>query len=147
MTDRSVANYTPRPAGIFGDSVTALSQSWRDSASTTTQTATSTTFNAVLGTGSGDFDALRADDTFTEGKYAYIRHIEAWNNCRWNQLGEQMALYHSLYNIRKEEPNWRNTNAWYIIQNDFDARVARLPLKWGYQVFSRGRYTWVPAKS
>lgn len=141
--DRHVPGYTPRPAGIFGDTLTTLSQNWKDSASgSSTQYARSTTFNAVLGFGSGDVDSLRKDDTFASGQYANVQVLESWNNCRWNQLGEQMALYHSIYSRQNPAPTWVTPGyQWFVQQNDFDAKTARLPLKWGYLVFSRGRYS------
>ncbi len=138
--DRHVAGYTPRPAGVFGDTVTTLSQNWTDAKSNKgTQYASSTTFNTVMGFGSGDANSLKADDTFASGQYACVQTLEMWNNARWNQLGEQMSLYHSLYNKHKAPPNWLN-GGWVIIQNDFDAGTAHVPLAWGYLVFSRGRY-------
>ena len=93
-----------------------------------------------MGFGSGDVNALQSDDSFTNGYYATVQTLEMWNNCRWNQLGEQMALYHSLYNRHRTPPAWVN-GGWAVIQNDFDAGTAHLPLKWGYLVFSRGRLT------
>ncbi len=140
VSDRTVPGYTLKPAGIFGDTITTLSQNWRDASSGSgTQYATSTTFNAVLGFGSGDANSLLADDSFSNGIYSCVQTLEMWNNCRWNQLGEQMSLYHSIYNLHKNPPSWLN-GGWVVIQNDFNPSAARLPLRWGYLVFSRGRY-------
>ncbi len=139
-SDRSLPTYTPRPSGVFGDTVTTLSQNWRDASSNTgTQYACSTTYNTVMGFGSGDSNALLPDDSFTNGYYATVQTLEMWNNARWNQLGEQMALYHSLYNKHRTPPSWVTPGNWAVIQNDFNAGTAHLPLKWGYLVFSRGR--------
>ena len=141
VSDRSVPGYTPRPAGVFGDTITTLSQNWRDASSNSgTQYACSTTFNTVMGFGSGDKNSLLSDDSFSSGSYACVQTLEMWNNARWNQLGEQMSLYHSLYNLHRSPPTWVN-NGWAVIQNDFNGSVAHLPLKWGYLVFGRGRLT------
>ena len=140
-SDRVLSGYTAKPSGVFGDTVTTLSQYWRDATSGNgTEYACSTTFNTVMGFGSGDVNSLQADDSFSNGYYATVQTLEMWNNCRWNQLGEQMALYHSLYNRHRTPPSWVN-GGWAVIQNDFDAGTAHLPLKWGYLVFSRGRLT------
>ncbi len=140
-SDRVLPGYTAKPSGVFGDTVTTLSQNWRDATSGTgTEYACSTTFNTVMGFGSGDVNSLQPDDSFSNGYYATVQTLEMWNNCRWNQLGEQMALYHSLYNRHRTPPAWVN-GGWAVIQNDFDAGTAHLPLKWGYLVFSRGRLT------
>ena len=135
-----VPGYTLKPAGIFGDTITTLSQNWRDASSSSgTQYACSTTYNAVLGFGSGDVNSLLPNDSFSNGTYACVQSLEMWNNCRWNQQGEQMSLYHSLYNLHKSPPSWLN-GGYIVIQNEFNPNSARLPLKWGYLVFSRGRY-------
>ncbi len=140
-SDRVLSGYTAKPSGVFGDTVTTLSQNWRDATSNTgTEYACSTTFNTVMGFGSGDVNSLQPDDSFSSGYYATVQTLEMWNNCRWNQLGEQMALYHSLYNRHRTPPAWVN-GGWAVIQNDFDPGTAHLPLRWGYLVFSRGRLT------
>ena len=139
VAQRTVAGYSLKPAGIFGDTITTLSQNWRDASSAGTQYACSTTFNAVLGFGSGDVNSLLANDSFSNGTYSCVQSLEMWNSCRWSQLGEQMSLYHSIYNLHKNPPSWLN-GGWLVIQNDFNANAARVPLKWGYLVFSRGRY-------
>jgi hypothetical protein len=135
-----VTGYTPKPAGIFGDTITTLSQNWRDASSASgTQYACSTTYNAVLGFGSGDINSLLPNDSFSNGAYSTVQSLEMWNNCRWNQQGEQMSLYHSIYNLHKNPPAWLN-GGFIVIQNEFNPMSARLPLKWGYLVFNRGRY-------
>ena len=141
VDERSVANYTPKPAGVFGDSVTVLSQNWTDANSlASTRAAKSTTYNGVLGYGSGDLNKLQLDDCFDSTPYSNVQVLETWNNTRWNQLGEQMALYHSIYNLHKN-PNWYGSGGgWFIQQSEYDARTTRLPVKWGYISFSRGRY-------
>ena len=139
VSDRTLPSYTLKPAGIFGDTITTLSQAWKDASSTGTQNASSTTYNAVLGFGSGNANELLSDDTFVNGSYANTLVLESWSNTRWNQLGEQMTLYHSIYNMHKTGMTF--AGGWQVIQNDFDFGTAHVPLKWGYLVFSRGRYT------
>jgi len=138
-SERLASGYTQKPSGVFGDSITTLSQNWRDASSTSTQYATSTTFNTVMGFGSGDTNSLLSDDSFSTGKYSFVQSLEMWNNARWSQGGEQMSLYHSLYNRHRATPSWLN-GGWVIIDNNYEPQTARLPLKWGYLVFSRGRY-------
>ena len=141
VDERSVVGYVPKPAGVFGDSVTVLSQNWTDANSlASTRAAKSTTYNAVLGFGSGDLNKLQLDDCFDSTPYASVLVLETWNNTRWNQLGEQMALYHSIYNLQKN-PNWYGPGGgWFIQQSEYDARTTRVPVKWGYIAFNRGRY-------
>ena len=140
-SDRTVAGYTPKAAGIIGDTVTTLSQNWKDSLSAngTTQYAQSTTYNASMIFGSGDSNSLLADDTFSNSTYSCVQTLEYWNNCRWSQGGNQMSLYHSLYNKHKAPPSWIS-GGWLVVENDYSPSTTRLPLKWGYLVFSRGRY-------
>ena len=138
-SQRLATGYTQKPAGVFGDSVTTLSQNWRDASSQSTQYAASTTYNAVMGFGSGDSNSLLSDDSFSTGKYSFVQSLEMWDNARWSQGGEQMSLYHSIYNRHRSPPSWLN-GGWAVIDPNFDAVTARVPLQWGYLVFNRGRY-------
>jgi hypothetical protein len=135
---RTVPGYTILPGGVFGDSVTELSNAWHDANSLNTQTACNTTINLVEGWSTCSANELRADDTYLDAaQRANPLWVENWSGVRRTMSGEEMVAWHSKYQTTTNE--WAG-GGW---QGDisYDAKAASLKLNWGVVNFVRDRET------
>ncbi len=135
---RTVSGYTILPGGVFGDSVTELSNAWHDANSLNTQTACNTTINLVEGWSTCSANELRSDDTYLDAAgRANPLWVENWSGVRRTMSGEEMVAWHSKYQTTTNE--WAG-GGW---QGDisYDSKAASLKLNWGVVNFVRDRET------
>lgn len=132
---RTVSGYTIQPAGVFGDSVTELSNAWRDANSRNTSNATSTTINLVEGWTTMSANELRADDTYTDpaGRANPI-WIENWAGARRSMSGEEFVNWHSKYGTATAQSygGWAGDIS-------YNPKATALKLNWGTVNFVRDR--------
>ena len=134
---RTVPGYTILPAGLFGDSMTELSNSWTDGNSMNTETARSTTYNLVEGWTTMDPNELRPDDTYLDPESrANPVWIENWNGARRTMSGEEFVVWHSKYGQNTSEAG--GGNGW-LGDISYDSKATALKLNWGGLIFVRDR--------
>jgi Tfp pilus assembly protein PilX len=101
---RTVSGYTIKPAGLFGDSITELSNAWTDTLSAVTQQASNTTYNLVEGWTTMSANELRSDDTYVDAAgRANPLWIEWWGGTRRTMSGEEFCVWHSKYGTSTSE--------------------------------------------
>jgi hypothetical protein len=133
---RTVSGYTIKPAGLFGDSITELSNAWTDTLSAVTQQASNTTYNLVEGWTTMSANELRSDDTYVDAAgRANPLWIEWWGGTRRTMSGEEFCVWHSKYGTSTSE----FFNGGWSGDISFDAKAAALPLSWGTVNFVRDR--------
>jgi hypothetical protein len=135
-SQRTVPGYTIKPAGLFGDSMTELSNGWTDTNSMNTQTAHSTTFNLVENWTTMAANELRADDTYLDPQSrANPLWIENWGSARRTMSGEEFCVWHSKYGANTSE----SYNGWWQGDISYDSKATALKLNWGATIFVRDR--------
>jgi len=133
---RTVPGYTILPAGLFGDSMTELSNSWTDTNSMNTETATATTFNLVEAWSTMSANELRPDDTYLDPtNRANPLWIENWYDVRRTMSGEEFVVWHSKYGQNTSEAN----GGYWLGDISFDSKATALKLNWGSLIFVRDR--------
>ncbi len=133
---RTVSGYTVKPAGLFGDSITELSNSWTDTNSMNTETASNTTYNLVEGWTSMDANELNANDTYSDADgRANPLWLENWGGARRTMSGEEFCVWHSKYGDNTIESN----NGGWLGDISYDSNVTNLKLNWGSLTFVRDR--------
>jgi hypothetical protein len=133
---RTVPGYTILPAGLFGDSITELSNSWTDTNSMNTETASSTTINLVEGWTTMGANELRPDDTYLDlASRANPIWIENWSGARRTMSGEEMVAWHSKYGQKTNE----GVGGGWLGDISYDTRATALKLNWGVLLFVRDR--------
>jgi len=90
-TDASVDTW--KPCAVIADAIDLLSNSWLDSASNTTQTASSTTFNTVFITGNVPTEYGQ----YSGGLENFPRFLENWSGKNVNISGGFIQLFRSNY--------------------------------------------------
>ncbi len=136
-SQRTVPGYTIKPAGLFGDSMTELSNAWTDTNSSNTQQASSTTYNLVEAWTTMSANELRSDDTYLDPSgRANPLWIENWAGTRRTMSGEEFCVWHSKYGTNTNELNYGNG---WVGDISFDAKATALNLNWGNVVFVRDR--------
>ena len=129
--------YVPKPAGVFADGITELSQNWLDSNSTSpNRTGRNTTLNLAEGLGSGKGNERNLDDTFHDSSAATIHWLENYSGKRRTTAGSEMQLYHSL---RTFSGNAGGMNYDTSYNANVVSPLGKI-LNWGSIVFSRNRY-------
>jgi hypothetical protein len=137
-SQREVSGYTIKPAGLFGDSITELSNSWTDTNSANTQYASSTTINLVEGWTTMSANELLPDDTYVDASSrANPLWLEWWGGARRTMSGEEMVVWHSKYGTHTSE----NYNGGWLGDVSYDAKATALKLSWGTTMFVRDRLT------
>jgi hypothetical protein len=137
-SQREVSGYTIRPAGLFGDSITELSNSWTDTNSANTQYASNTTINLVEGWTTMSANELLPDDTYVDAaSRANPLWLEWWGGARRTMSGEEMVVWHSKYGTHTAE----NYNGGWLGDVSYDAKATALKLNWGTTMFVRDRVT------
>jgi len=97
------------PAALMGDSITALSQSWKDTYTSSTtigsRTATATTINAAT------FEGIvpTANGNYSGGLENFIRLLENWSSVNLTYNGSIVVMFPSLYATNK----WPGTGTVY----------------------------------
>jgi hypothetical protein len=135
-SQREVSGYTIKPAGLFGDSITELSNSWNDYNSTSTEYASNTTYNLVEAWTTMSSNELRPDDTYLDAaSRANPLWLEWWGGARRTMSGEEMAVWHSKYGDNTTE----SYNGGWQGDISFDAKATALNLNWGATLFVRDR--------
>ncbi len=133
---RTVSGYTIKPAGLFGDSITELSNSWTDTNSMNTESASSTTYNLVEGWTTMSANELRSDDTYTDPNgRANPLWLENWGGVRRTMSGEEFCVWHSKYGDNTLEFG----NGGWSGDISYDSNVTALKLNWGSMTFVRDR--------
>jgi Tfp pilus assembly protein PilX len=133
---RTVSGYTIKPAGLFGDSMTELSNAWTDTNSANTTQASNTTYNLVEGWTTMSANELRSDDTYLDAaSRANPLWLENWANTRRTMSGEEFCVWHSKYGTSTNE----FFNGGWSGDISFDAKATALPLNWGTVNFVRDR--------
>jgi hypothetical protein len=133
---RTVPGYTIVPAGLFGDSITELSNSWTDSNSMNTENASSTTYNLVEGWTTMSANELLPDDTYVDAaSRSNPLWIENWSGTRRSMSGEEMVVWHSKYGDNTTE----GLGGGWLGDISYDSRATALKLNWGATVFVRDR--------
>jgi hypothetical protein len=133
---RTVSGYTIEPAGLFGDSITELSNGWTDTNSMNTETARNTTINLVEGWTTMSANELRPDDTYLDpSSRANPLWIENWSGARRTMSGEEFVCWHSKYGDNTIETGG---NGW-LGDISYDSKATALKLNWGAVVFVRDR--------
>jgi len=135
---RTVSGYTIKPAGLFGDSMTELSNSWTDTNSMFTEVASNTTYNLVEAWSTMSANELRPDDTYLDpsGRENPI-WIENWYDVRRTMSGEEFCAWHSKYGQNTSEAN----AGYWVGDISFDSNATNLNLNWGSMIFVRDRLT------
>jgi hypothetical protein len=135
-SQREVSGYTIKPAGLFGDSITELSNSWNDNNSASTEYASNTTYNLVEAWTTMSPNELRPDDTYLDAaSRANPLWLEWWGGARRTMSGEEMAVWHSKYGDNTTE----SYNGGWQGDISFDAKATALNLNWGATLFVRDR--------
>jgi hypothetical protein len=133
---RTVSGYTIKPAGLFGDSITELSNSWTDTNSANTENASSTTYNLVEGWSTMSANSLTSNDTYLDPNgRANPLWLENWGGVRRTMSGEEFCVWHSKYGQNTTE----NYNGGWSGDISFDSNVTALKLNWGSMTFVRDR--------
>jgi hypothetical protein len=91
--DYNVAN---KPASVFGDAVTVLSNTWNDSNSAlaiSSRTASNTTVNAAVMTGNRN----TAGSQYSGGVENLVRFLENWTGKNFTYAGSLVCLWESQY--------------------------------------------------
>jgi hypothetical protein len=135
---RTVSGYTIKPAGLFGDSITELSNSWTDTNSMNTESASSTTYNLVEGWSTMAANSLTSNDTYVESQdsvRASPLWIENWGGVRRTMSGEEFCVWHSKYGDNTTE----GYNGGWSGDISYDSNVTALKLNWGSMTFVRDR--------
>ena len=135
---RTVSGYTIKPGGLFGDSMTELSNSWTDTNSSSTEQASNTTYNLVEGWTSMSANELRSDDSYldTAGR-ANPLWIESWSGTRRTMSGEEFVMWHSKYGDSTSE----GYNGGWSGDISYDSNATALKLDWGQTTFVHDRVT------
>jgi hypothetical protein len=135
-SQRTVSGYTIKPAGLFADSITELSNAWTDTNSANTQQASNTTYNLVEGWTTMAANELRDDDTYLDpsGK-ANPLWIEWWSGTRRTMSGEEFCVWHSKYGTGTSQ----FFNGGWMGDISYSAKATALPLNWGTVNFVRDR--------
>jgi hypothetical protein len=135
-SQRTVSGYTIKPAGLFGDSMTELSNGWTDTNSANTEQASNTTYNLVEAWTTMSANELRSDDTYLDAaSRANPLWLENWGGTRRTMSGEEFCVWHSKYGTSTAE----NFNGGWSGDISFDAKATALNLNWGNVVFVRDR--------
>jgi hypothetical protein len=135
-SQREVSGYTIKPAGLFGDSITELSNSWTDTNSANTEYASNTTYNLVEAWSTMSANELLPDDTYVDtASRANPLWLEWWGGARRTMSGEEMAVWHSKYGDSTAE----NYNGGWLGDISYDAKATALKLNWGATIFVRDR--------
>jgi hypothetical protein len=103
--DYNVAN---KPAAVFGDALTVLSNSWNDSSSSlalSSRTASNTTVNAAFMTGNKN----TAGSQYSGGVENLMRFLENWSGKTVSYAGSLVCLWQSQY----ATGNWPGTGTVY----------------------------------
>jgi hypothetical protein len=133
---RTVSGYTIKPAGLFGDSMTELSNAWTDTNSMNTETASNTTYNLVEGWTTMSANELRPNDTYLDPQSrANPLWLENWGGARRTMSGEEFCVWHSKYGDNTAE----NFNGGWLGDISYDSKATALKLNWGSLVFVRDR--------
>jgi len=137
-SQREVPGYTIEPAGLFGDSITELSNSWSDAKSASTQYASNTTINLVEAWTTMSANELLPDDTYVDAaSRANPLWLEWWGGARRTMSGEEMVVWHSKYGDHTTE----NYDGGWLGDVSYDAKASALKLNWGTAMFVRDRVT------
>jgi hypothetical protein len=135
-SQREVSGYTVKPAALFGDSITELSNAWTDTNSANTETASNTTYNLVEGWSTMSANELLPDDTYVDASSrANPVWIEWWSGARRTMSGEEFVVWHSKYGTNTSEA----FNGGWLGDISFDGNVTALKLNWGTVNFVRDR--------
>jgi hypothetical protein len=135
-SQRTVPGYTIKPAGLFGDSMTELSNAWTDTNSANTEQASSTTYNLVEGWTTMSANELRSDDTYLDAaSRANPVWIENWGGTRRTMSGEEFVVWHSKYGTSTSEAY----NGGWLGDISYDSKATALKLNWGALIFVRER--------
>ncbi len=133
---RTVSGYTLKPAGLFGDSITELSNSWTDTNSMNTENASSTTYNLVEGWTTMSANSLTSNDTYSDPSgRANPLWLENWAGVRRTMSGEEFCVWHSKYGDNTIEYG----NGGWSGDISYDSNVTALKLNWGSLTFVRDR--------
>jgi len=84
---------TWKPCAVIADAIDLLSNNWQDSASNTTQTASSTTYNTVFITG----NVPTKSGQYSGGLENFPRFLENWDGKNVNISGGFIQLFRSNY--------------------------------------------------
>ncbi len=134
---RTVPGYTIEPAGLFGDSITELSNSWTDANSMNTEYASGTTINLVEGWTTMSANELRQDDTYLDPESrANPVWVEDWSGARRTMSGEEFVVWHSKYG---DNTNEAGGGGGWLGDISYDTKATALKLNWGGLVFVRDR--------
>jgi hypothetical protein len=134
-TQRTVPGYTILPAGLFGDSITELSNGWTDTNSMNTEYATNTTINLVEGWSTMSANELRPDDTYLDpASRANPLWIEDWDGARRTMSGEEFVCWHSKYG-----DNTAEGGGGWLGDISYDTKATALKINWGALLFVRDR--------
>ncbi|MFL6529831.1 MAG: hypothetical protein ACJ8KX_05125 [Chthoniobacterales bacterium] len=93
-TDPDAGTYTRQPSSIMADSVTLLSNSWVDAASTSslaTRIASNTTVNAALVAG----NVPSQNGNYSGGGENFVRFLEDWTGKSFTYYGSMLCLFPS----------------------------------------------------
>ena len=135
-SQREVSGYTVKPAALFGDSITELSNAWTDTNSANTTQASNTTYNLVEGWSTMSANELLPDDTYVDAAgRANPLWIEWWGGTRRTMSGEEFVVWHSKYGTSTSE----FFNGGWSGDISFDGNVTALKLNWGTVNFVRDR--------
>lgn len=136
---RIVAGYEVKPGAVFGDSVTELTNNFKDvNSKSNNMTGSSTTYNLVEGWSTMNENERRSDDTYLDDdSKANPIWIEDWGQCRRTMSGEEMVLWHSRYN--RVGGGGGGSGGW-AGDISYDSDVSNIPLNWGSLSFNRERY-------
>jgi hypothetical protein len=114
-----VSGYTRAPSSVVADAVNILSNSWNDALSGTVPTASPTTVNTAIVSGTVPTN-VNGDNAYSGGAENFPRFLEDWSNQTFTYYGSMVELYKSQQAIGE----WGKANVyspptreWYFDSN------------------------------